>query len=62
MGNKRPSQVSRLLPYLLEGNSINQDEAKEMFGINRLASRICDIKELGYLVSKKRRTVLNRFG
>lgn len=44
------SQTDRILDYLLSGKSITPLEALHMFGSNRLAARIADIKARGYLV------------
>lgn len=39
--------------YLLEGNSITQLEAFDLFGIWRLASRISDLKQKSGMIIKK---------
>jgi len=44
------SQADRILEYMLAGNSITPLEALNLFGSNRLAARIADIKARGYIV------------
>ena len=57
------SQASRILSYMLEGHSITQLEATEIFGCTRLAARIADIeKHLGRAPQRKMISVKNRYG
>ena len=44
------SQADRILEHMLLGNSITPMEALNLFGSERLAARIADIKKRGYLV------------
>ena len=44
------SQVKQILGYLADGKGLTQMEALRMFGCFRLASRISDIKALGYII------------
>lgn len=44
------SQTSRILEYMLQGNSITPIEALNLFGSFRLGARIAEIKAKGYLV------------
>lgn len=47
---KCKSQADRILEYMMAGNSITPLEAMSLFGSNRLAARISDIKAKGYIV------------
>ena len=44
------SQTDMILDWMLSGHSITPLEALKLFGCNRLAARISDIKARGYLV------------
>lgn len=44
------SQADLILDYMLTGKTITPLEALKLFGCNRLAARIADIKSRGYLV------------
>jgi len=57
------SQAKTIYNYLLEGNHITSMDALHIFGVARLASRICDIeKQTGIAPSRRRIKVTNRFG
>ena len=57
------SQVSRILAYMREGNSITPLEALDKFGAMRLSAVIKDIeKRIGYPPKRDRVQVKNRFG
>ena len=58
----RPTQNERILDYIAEFGSITQFEALQDLGIMRLASRISDLKRLGYPIDSKVIEVKNRFG
>lgn len=60
--NHNPTQNERILTYLDKFGSITQLEALTELGIMRLASRISDLRRLGYPISSKMITVKNRFG
>lgn len=60
--NSNPVQRMRVLNYMHHYGSITQYEALEHLGILRLASRISEIKKMGYPVKSKRVTVINKFG
>jgi hypothetical protein len=57
----KPTQNERILDYLHKFGSITQLEALQDLGIMRLASRISDLKRLGYPIESKMQTVRNRF-
>ena len=54
------SQCDKILNHLKQGNSITSKGAMDDFGIGRLASRINDIKKLGYDIRDEFITVQNR--
>lgn len=57
-----PIQRQRLLAYMQIHDGITQYEALECLSILRLASRISELKKLGYPVKSKRVTVINKYG
>lgn len=63
--NKRgakASQCDMVLRHLRIAGGITTLEAFSAYGITRLASRICDIKKLGYRVGRQYVTVPRRDG
>lgn len=56
------TQNQRLIEYMTEHGSITPLEAMTELGIMRLASRISDIKAMGYIIDSEMITVKNRFG
>jgi len=50
----KKSQVSHLVEYLSTGRTISCVEARAVFGIERLASRIYDLKKMGYPIIRVR--------
>ena len=56
------TQCDRIIQFIEETGSITQLEALEQFGCMRLASRMCDIKKMGYAVEKKMEKSRNRYG
>lgn len=57
-----PTQNERIIKYLKEHGSITQIEALRDLGIMRLASRISDLRQLGYSITGKMINVTNRYG
>ena len=55
-------QVDRILRHIKDFGSITQHEAITEYGIMRLAARIADLKELGYLFSVEMKKGKNRYG
>ena len=53
------SQCNMIAAYLEKGFSITSLEALNLFGCLRLASRICDLRERGYNIGKKKITLPN---
>lgn len=63
MAETRPvTQCERILQYIAENGSITQLEALREIGCMRLASRMCDIKKMGYTVVRTMVTDKNRYG
>ena len=58
----KPSQNQRIIDYINEFGSITQFEAMRDLGVMRLASRISDLKRLGYPVESEMVAVKNRYG
>ena len=58
----KPTQNERIIDYIKRFGSITQFEALRDLGVMRLASRISDIKRLGYPVESEMITVKNRYG
>lgn len=56
------TQCERILQYIEENGSITQLDALKEFGCMRLASRMCDIKKMGYPVKREMETAKNRYG
>jgi hypothetical protein len=58
----KPTQNERILDYIEKFGSITQYEALADLGVMRLASRISDLKSLGYPIISITEKVENRFG
>lgn len=57
------TQAMTIYNYLMAGNTLTSMDALRIFGVARLASRICDIeKQTGITPNRKRIQVTNRFG
>ena len=61
-GKHIPSQNQRILEYMNEFGSITPLEAMRDLGVYRLASRVSDLKRLGYIVVGEWVEVSNRWG
>ena len=57
----KTTQAQRVLDYIDEFGSITQFEALRDLGVMRLASRISDLKKLGYPIKSETVAVKNRF-
>lgn len=57
-----PTQNDRILAYMKDFGSITQMEALQDLGVMRLASRISDLRSLGYPITSSIETVKNRYG
>ena len=58
----KATQAERVLEYIEEKGSITQLEALQELGCMRLASRISDLKKLGYPITSNVEAVKNRYG
>lgn len=56
----KATQAERVLAYIEEFGSITQFEAMQDLGVMRLASRISDLKKLGYPIKSEVVAVKNR--
>lgn len=61
MQHSKPTQNERILDYIEEFGSITQLEALRDLGVMRLASRISDLKRLGYPIISTTVSVKNRY-
>lgn len=57
----KPTQNQRILDYIAEFGSITQLEALQDLGVMRLASRISDLRRLGYPIKSETEAVKNRY-
>lgn len=55
-------QTERVLQYIKDFGSINPLQALNDLGIMRLASRICDLRSEGYVITKEMKKSKNRYG
>lgn len=58
----RPTQNERILSYINQFGSITQLDALQDLGVMRLASRISDLRSLGYPIISTVEPVKNRYG
>ena len=58
----KPSQNERILEYIKDFGSITQIDALRDLGVMRLASRISDLRSLGYPIISTTEVVKNRYG
>ena len=56
------TQCKRLLDYMRGGGKVTSLDALSEFGIARLASRVSDLRKLGYPVMSEWVEVENRYG
>lgn len=56
------SQRAGIIKHLESGKSLTSLEAIQKYGCTKLASRICELKEEGYLIYTERETLKNRYG
>lgn len=58
---KKTTQAQRVLDYMMEHGSITQLEAMNEIGVMRLASRISDLRKIGWPIEGKTEAVKNRY-
>ena len=56
------TQCQRILDYMIKFGSISTLEAFKDLGVARLASRIHDLKSMGYSIESETKSSVNRFG
>jgi hypothetical protein len=56
------TQCERIIDYMLQFGSISTLEAFSDLGVARLASRIHDLKGMGYNITSEIKSSKNRFG
>ena len=56
------SQATDVFDYMVKHGSITQEEAKDKLGCARLASRICDLKNIQIPIYREMIPVQNRHG
>ena len=56
------TQCERIIGFLEKNGSISPKEAEEELACRRLAARISDLKERGYLITTTMEKGKNRFG
>ena len=57
----RATQAERVLKYIEDFGSITQIQALNDLGVMRLASRISDLKKMGYPIKSETVAVRNRY-
>ena len=62
MQHSKPTQNDRILAYMDEFGGITQLEAIRDLGVMRLASRISDLRKMGFPIVSNRVKVQNRWG
>lgn len=62
MNKKKSTQAERVLDYITEFGSITQMDALKDLGVMRLASRISDLKKMGFPITSTVESVKNRYG
>lgn len=58
----KATQCDQILWYMEQHGSITPKEADKAFGCMRLASRISDLKRMGYVITKQMETGKNKAG
>ena len=56
------TQCDRILRHLRDYGSITAQEAIQEYGCMRLAARIADLRQQGYSIGRRTKTVKNRNG
>lgn len=58
----KATQCDRVLQYMIHFGSITQIEAFQDLGCMRLAARISDLRDRGYVIGSRMKTSKNRYG
>ncbi len=56
------TQCDRLIEYMTNNGWVDAMTSWNELGIYRLASRICDLKKMGYKIEKGKKDVINKYG
>lgn len=56
------AQNRKVLEHMKTRGAITQNDAKDLYGCNRLAARIYDLRKEGHEINAETRCGLNRFG
>ena len=56
------TQCERVLQYMRDFGSITPLDAMRDLAVMRLASRVSDLRKMGYAIKKESRTEKNRYG
>jgi Helix-turn-helix domain len=56
------TQEKEILSFLKLGKSITPYDAEQMFGCMRLASRIFNLRKMGFSIVSERRKFVNKYG
>jgi len=59
---KTAPQNDRVIAHILAYGSITAQDAIQLYGCMRLASRICDLKRAGYKIGKTMELGKNKYG
>ena len=62
MGRKKITQKDRVLQFIRDFGSITSWQAYAELGCTQLATRISELKEIGYEFTKTRISTKNRYG
>ena len=60
--DKKKTQCDRIVQYMTMFGSITPVDALRDLAVMRLASRISDLRKMGYVIAKDIESGLNRFG
>ena len=61
--NVKPNgQCGKILAFLKSNGSITDNDARDRFGCNRLAARICDLRSKGFDIHSEWEKGKNRYG
>ncbi len=52
---RHATQKARILAHLREGETLTQDQGRELFGAMRVASRVSELRKEGHLILSLRR-------
>lgn len=56
----KKTQCQKVLSHLLDGRSLTQNEARQLFGVGRLAEMVDNLKKRGWSIKSRLITVTGR--